>query len=46
VRAVTRVALDGERISRFSNYFFAPEVIAEVCRELQVPFRVNGYRYW
>lgn len=21
-------------------------VIAEICGELDVPFRVNGYRYW
>ena len=28
------------------NYFFTPDVIAEVCGELGVPFRTNGYRYW
>ncbi len=28
------------------NYFFPPDVIAEICRELGVPFRTNGYRYW
>jgi len=28
------------------NYFFTPDVIAELCRELGLPYRVNGYRYW
>lgn len=46
VRAISRVVLDADQIGRVANYFFAPEVIAEVCQELQVPFRTNGYRYW
>ncbi|WP_394851234.1 RNA polymerase sigma factor [Pendulispora rubella] len=46
VRAVSRVELEGARIRHLSNYFFVSDVIAEVCRELDVPFRVNGYRYW
>jgi RNA polymerase sigma-70 factor, ECF subfamily len=46
VRAVARVETEGDRLSRVRNYFFTPDVIAEVCRELGVPFRVNGYRYW
>ena len=46
VRAISRVELDRDRIRCVTNYFFAPEVIAEVCRELEVPFRTNGYRYW
>ena len=46
VRAVARVEVDGDRLARVRNYFFTPDVIAEVCRELDVPFRVNGYRYW
>jgi RNA polymerase sigma-70 factor (ECF subfamily) len=45
VRGVARVEAD-QRIHRLQNYFFTPDVIAEVCRELEVPFRVNGYRYW
>lgn len=28
------------------RYFFTPDVIAEVCSELGVPYRVNGYRDW
>jgi RNA polymerase sigma-70 factor (ECF subfamily) len=37
---------DGDRIAGLRNYFFTPEVIAEVCAELGVPFSANGYRYW
>lgn len=33
-------------IARVANYFFTPDVIAEVCTELGVPFQINGYRYW
>jgi RNA polymerase sigma-70 factor, ECF subfamily len=44
VRAVTRVEFDPEsgRIARMWNYFFTPEVIAEVCTELGLPHRTNG----
>lgn len=46
VRAVWTLETDDTRIARIRNYFFVPEVITEVCRELALPFRVNGYRYW
>jgi RNA polymerase sigma-70 factor (ECF subfamily) len=46
VRAVTRVEADGDRLTRVRNYFYTPDVLAEICAELQVPFRSNGYRYW
>ena len=46
VRAVIRVEPDGDRLARVRNYFFTPDVIAEVCGELGVPCRVNGYKYW
>jgi RNA polymerase sigma-70 factor (ECF subfamily) len=46
VRAVWTVETDSTQIARIRNYFFTPDVIAEVCRELALPFRVNGYRYW
>lgn len=46
VRAINRVQIEGDRIARIQNYFFTPDFIAEVCRELDVPFRVNGYRWW
>ena len=44
VRAVTRVETspDGGQIARMRNYFYTPEVIAEVCDELGVPYRING----
>jgi RNA polymerase sigma-70 factor (ECF subfamily) len=45
VRAVDRVELDGDRIARVRNYFFTPDVIAEVCAELGVPCRSNGYLF-
>jgi RNA polymerase sigma-70 factor (ECF subfamily) len=44
VHAVVRVELDGDKIARLRNYYHAPEVISEVCRELAIPFRTHGYR--
>jgi len=46
VRAITRLEPDGDRVARLSNYFFTPDFIGEVCAELGVPFRANGYRWW
>jgi RNA polymerase sigma-70 factor (ECF subfamily) len=46
VRDVARAEIAGDRLSRWRNYFFTPDVIAEVSGELGVPFRTNGYRYW
>jgi RNA polymerase sigma-70 factor (ECF subfamily) len=46
VRAVARMTAEGDRLARVRNYFFTPDVIAEVCRELNVPYHINGYRYW
>ncbi|MGH7271799.1 MAG: RNA polymerase sigma factor, partial [Polyangiaceae bacterium] len=45
VRAVTRFETEGGCISRLRNYFFTPDFLAEVCGELGVPHRTNGYRY-
>ncbi|MGH7282184.1 MAG: RNA polymerase sigma factor [Polyangiaceae bacterium] len=45
VRAVTRLETQGDRVSRLRNYFFTPDFLAEVCRELGVPYRTNGYHY-
>jgi RNA polymerase sigma-70 factor (ECF subfamily) len=44
VRAVNRVEIDAEsgQIARLWNYFFTPEVIAEVAGELGLPHRTNG----
>jgi len=46
VRATTRLDVSDGRISRLRNYFFTPDCIEEVCRELGLPFRTNGYRWW
>lgn len=46
VRTVMVAKTEGDRLARVRNYFFSPDVIAEVCAELGVPWRVNGYRYW
>jgi RNA polymerase sigma-70 factor (ECF subfamily) len=46
VRGFARVELEGDKISAIRNYFYTPEVLEEVCRELEVPCRLNGYRYW
>jgi RNA polymerase sigma-70 factor (ECF subfamily) len=46
VRGITRVELEGEQVAHLRNYFYTPELVTEVCRELDVPFRINGYRYW
>jgi len=46
VRGVTRLEISDGRISALRNYFFTPDFIEEVCRELGLPFRSNGYRWW
>lgn len=46
VRTVWTLETEGDRITHIRNYFFTPDVLAEICRELNVAFRVNGYRYW
>jgi len=45
VRAFNRVELDGERIAALKNYFYSPEAMAELCSELDVPCRSNGYKH-
>jgi RNA polymerase sigma-70 factor (ECF subfamily) len=44
VHAVVRIQVEGDRIARLLNYYHAPEVLTEVCRELDLPFRTHGYR--
>jgi RNA polymerase sigma-70 factor (ECF subfamily) len=46
VRAVMTIETSGDRVERVRNYFFSPDVIAEICAELGVPYSLNGYRYW
>jgi RNA polymerase sigma-70 factor (ECF subfamily) len=45
VRAITRIEADGDRVARLQNYFFTPDLVAEVCSELGLPWRANGYRW-
>lgn len=35
-----------QRVARIRTYFHTPEAVAELCRELGLPCRTNGYRYW
>lgn len=44
VRAVSRVEIEptSGRISSLKNYFYTPEIIADVCEELGLPYRTNG----
>jgi hypothetical protein len=44
VHAIVRVDVDGDRIARLRSYYHAPEVLTEICRELDVPFGTHGYR--
>ena len=46
VRALTRLELDGDRVARLQNYFFNPDLVAEVCGELGLPAKSNGYRWF
>jgi RNA polymerase sigma-70 factor (ECF subfamily) len=47
VRALAKVSDDGAgHIARLRIWFWTDDLLTEVCRELEVPFRVNGYRYW
>jgi RNA polymerase sigma-70 factor, ECF subfamily len=43
VHTLLRLQLGGERIASMRNYHHAPEVIAEICTELALPFRTHGY---
>lgn len=46
VRAVTTFGCEGDRIARIDNYFFSPDLFAELGRELGVRVRSNGRRWW
>jgi RNA polymerase sigma-70 factor (ECF subfamily) len=46
VHTIVRVVLDGDRIAQLKSYYHAPDLLAEVCRELELPYRTHGYRYW
>ena len=46
VRDIVRLDCESDRIASIRFYFFCPDVVAEVCGELGLPWRSNGYRYW
>jgi RNA polymerase sigma-70 factor, ECF subfamily len=46
VRDILRVRTEGDRVVSIRYHFFSPDVLADVCGELGVPWRSNGYRYW
>lgn len=45
VRALTLVDADADRIAGLHNYFYSPELIADVCAELGLASRSNGHRW-
>ncbi|MES1176610.1 MAG: RNA polymerase sigma factor [Myxococcales bacterium] len=45
VRAITRLDAVGDRVAGLHNYFYNPELIAEVCAELGLASRSNGYHW-
>jgi hypothetical protein len=46
VLLISRTEVDGERIVHLRMYLHAPEVLAEICCEIRVPFRPSRHRYW
>lgn len=46
VRALTRIEAEGDAVAHLANYFYNPDLLAEVCAELGVPWRANGYSWW
>jgi hypothetical protein len=41
-RPRAELSADGDRIARLRNYFYTPEIVAELCGELDLPCRTNG----
>ncbi len=46
VRAVTRLEIADDGIALLRNYFYSPEMVADVCGELDLPHRSNGHHWW
>ncbi|HEV8245007.1 MAG TPA: sigma factor-like helix-turn-helix DNA-binding protein [Polyangiaceae bacterium] len=46
VRGFSLLECEGDRVAKIRTYFHTPEAVAEVCRELGLPYRTNGYRFW
>lgn len=43
VRDVLRFAQDGETLASLRYFYFCPETLAEICHELGLPLKDNGY---
>jgi RNA polymerase sigma-70 factor (ECF subfamily) len=46
VRDVIRLTAEADRVAAIKFYFFSPDVVGDICGELGLPWRSNGYRYW
>src|SRR6187551_453908 len=46
VRSFARVDWEDDRVTEIRTYLHSPEALLEVCNELGVPCRTNGYRNW
>jgi RNA polymerase sigma-70 factor, ECF subfamily len=46
VRGFSLIECEGDRVAQIRTYFHTPEAVAELCSELGVPCRTNGYRFW
>lgn len=46
VRGVSLFTVEEGIIAGIKTYMHSPELIEEVCKELAMPFRSNGYRNW
>ena len=45
MRAITRIDAEGDHVAGLHNYFYNPEFVAEVCAELGLASRSNGYHW-
>ena len=45
MRLAQRSTRSARNVNPPRNYFFTPDVLVEVCAELGVPFRSNGYNF-
>jgi len=43
VRDLARIQFDEERVSCIDFFYFSPDVLTEVCLELDLPHATNGY---
>lgn len=46
VRAFTTLECRDGGVARLRNFFYDPDLVAEVCAELGLPSRSNGYHWW